>query len=115
MIESRDYLKTDTSFDYAITHYVGYTTQQPPMKRVKQHGSMCADHLVLVRQGNEDDEIKMKAFESCPKCRLWLWYYEESPTYTAGMTPKEIRDFRDMHQRWNDYLLTGIGDPPDLD
>src|SRR5947209_1017647 len=61
-ITSRDRLLRDPTRDYPVSHYVGYTAQQPPSRRIVQHGAMCADQVALVMPGTERDEFFAKAY-----------------------------------------------------
>src|SRR5215469_18597602 len=47
LIHSRDYY-SEPFEDYPIDHYVGWTQQQPPVKRVRQHAVMSAHFLVEI-------------------------------------------------------------------
>jgi hypothetical protein len=58
-----------------VTHYVGYTQQQPPVKRVWQHGRGSARALVRIRPGTLRDEARAKCLEKCPRCGGRLWYF----------------------------------------
>jgi hypothetical protein len=107
VIKSRDYLQRDHSENYPISHYVGYTSQHPPMKRVKQHGAFCAGFLVGVYVGDEIAERKFKAFGDCPKCSRDLWYYAESPNYTEDMAPPIVRSFREWNAEWLAWMKEG--------
>jgi hypothetical protein len=82
LVRDRDYLLDDPSRDYPITHYVGYTAQQPPVKRVREHGARSAHHIAAIRPGSMRDEEHAKSVEACPRCSQSLWYYAESPTYS---------------------------------
>jgi len=80
-----------------VTHYVGYTGQQPPVKRVWQHGRGSARALVQVRPGTLRDEARVKCLEKCPRCGDRLWYFGGEPTaevLAAGglfIVPRENR------------------------
>lgn len=80
-----------------VTHYVGYTGQQPPVKRVWQHGRGSARALVQVRPGTLRDEARVKCLEKCPRCGDRLWYFGGEPTaevLAAGglfIAPRENR------------------------
>jgi len=80
VVRDRDYLLADPTHDYPITHYVGYTRQLPPIKRIRQHAARSAHYVAQIRAGTEDDEDHIKEFERCPKCGGSLWYYGESTT-----------------------------------
>jgi hypothetical protein len=58
-----------------VSHYVGYTMQRPPVRRVWQHGAGSAAALVEMRPGNLRDELRVKILGSCPACGRSLWYY----------------------------------------
>jgi hypothetical protein len=83
LIRSRDYYREPFE-NYPIDHYVGWTQQQPPVKRVREHAAMSAHFLVEVRPGTTSDEFRIKYEELCPKCGRSLWYYrtpKEAPPY----------------------------------
>jgi hypothetical protein len=82
LVRSRDYLRDDPSRRYPISHYVGWTSQLPPIKRVRQHGTQSAHYVAQIRPGTMRDEEYAKRFEPCPRCSQSLWYYAESPTYS---------------------------------
>jgi hypothetical protein len=82
VVRDRDYLHDDPTTGYPITHYVGWTSQLPPVKRVRQHGAKSAHYIAQIRPGTMRDEEHVKRFEACPKCGQSLWYYAESPTYS---------------------------------
>lgn len=84
IVKDRDYLLANTGSDYPITHYVGYTRQLPPVKRIRSHGARSAHFIAQIRPGTEADEESAKRSESCPKCGGDLWYYGESPTYPGS-------------------------------
>lgn len=81
VVGSRDYLVTDPARGYPITHYVGHTQQQPPIKRVRQHGARSAHFVAEIRPGSWHDEHETKRTGACPSCGASLWYFAESPTY----------------------------------
>jgi hypothetical protein len=58
-----------------VTHYVGYTRPQPPVKRVWQHGRGSARVLTQIRPGTMRDEARAKCLERCPRCGDRLWYF----------------------------------------
>src|SRR4051794_38455006 len=96
-VASRDYLRQDKDRNYPVTHYVGYTSQQPPLRRIKQHGVFCADQLVLVLAGNELLERQVKALAKCPTCKGSLWYYSESPAYQDSYAPPVLQRLWQQH------------------
>lgn len=53
---------------HTFMHYVGWTRQQPPVRRVKQHGSVCLNALVTIVPGSETEEADLKARYRCPRC-----------------------------------------------
>jgi hypothetical protein len=82
LVRDRDYLRRDPSKRYPISHYVGWTSQLPPIKRVRQHGAKSAHYIAQIRPGTMLDEEHAKRFEPCPRCGQSLWYFAESPTYS---------------------------------
>ena len=82
LVRDRDYLPGDPSRKYPISHYVGWTSQLPPIERVRQHGAKSAHYIVQIRPGTLRDEEHAKCLETCPGCGQSLWYYAESPTYS---------------------------------
>lgn len=86
VVSDRDHLIADPTHGYPITHYVGYTRQQPPVKRIRSHGALSAHHIAEIRPGTAADEETVKRREKCPHCGGSLWYYAESPTY-PGTAP----------------------------
>jgi hypothetical protein len=91
IVRSRDYLPGDPSRKYPISHYVGWTGQLPPTRRVRQHGAMSAHHVAQIRPGTMDDEGHAKRSEACPRCGQSLWYYAESPTYSDEYASNALR------------------------
>ena len=81
IVKDRDYLMADPGTDYLITHYVGYTRQQPPVKRIRSHAARSAHYIAQIRPGTLADEEDVKRNQACPACGGSLWYYAESPTY----------------------------------
>jgi hypothetical protein len=75
-VRSRDYLRRETERNYPIDHYVGYTRQQPPVKRVRQHGCRSAQHIARIVPGDERLELGLKLVGRCPTCGGSLWYYQ---------------------------------------
>lgn len=53
---------------HIFMHYVGWTRQQPPVHRVKQHGNACMNALVAIVPGSESEEGEMKVSGGCPRC-----------------------------------------------
>lgn len=86
MVKSRDWsawdleLKEMGSFKpYPISHYVGWTTQHPPVKRLWQHAANSAQLVVTVMPGNAYEESVLKQFGVCPRCHGSLNYFLENP------------------------------------
>lgn len=75
VVRDRDHHPQDPVHDYPIRHYVGWTTQQPPGKRLGQHGSATRRSLVLLVPGTVREEHGLKVVARCPKCNDRLWYY----------------------------------------
>lgn len=75
LIPDRDHHPEDPEHNYPLKHYVGWTTQQPPVKRLNQHGVVCRRQCVLLVPGSKEDESDLKATGRCPKCNATLWYY----------------------------------------
>lgn len=80
IVKERDYLPDDPARNYPISHYVGYTRQQPPVKRIWSHGAHSAHYIAQIRPGTLAGEDSAKRTEACPKCGGSLWYFGESPT-----------------------------------
>uniref|UniRef100_UPI003F491031 hypothetical protein n=1 Tax=Actinoplanes sp. CA-151224 TaxID=3239904 RepID=UPI003F491031 len=75
-VADRDFLPGE-EIDYPIDHYVGYTRQHPPMKRVRSHGNRSGRHLAALLPGSIDDEERLKVTGQCPACGKDLWYYSK--------------------------------------
>jgi len=102
IISSRDYIQSDPSIDYPISHYVGFTEQDWPTNRaIKAHG-VAQRHLVMLVPGDRLDEDATKLYCRCPRCGGSLWYYEESPTY-----PSKAWDILDRLTRWHLSIRPG--------
>lgn len=65
----------DADTELAVTHYVGWTRQIPPGRRVSQHGAACRKALIAVIPGNLSDEQELKDSGICPKCGRLLRYH----------------------------------------
>jgi hypothetical protein len=52
----------------AIRHYVGWTQQRLPRKRINRHGPAALREIVYLQPGTTRDEQLMKASGTCPKC-----------------------------------------------
>jgi hypothetical protein len=64
---------------YPVTHYVGFTEQHPPLRRVQSHGRGSTAGLVEIRTGTLRDEARIKCLEKCARCGESLWYYRGEP------------------------------------
>lgn len=73
-VADRDYLPGEP-YDRPISHYVGHTTQQPPVKRIRSHANRSAHHIADLRPGTVVDEKHTKLTGRCPTCGASLWYY----------------------------------------
>src|SRR5947209_8229577 len=52
----------------AIRHYVGWTQQARPSKRISRHGPAASREVVHLEPGTMRDEQEMKLNGLCPKC-----------------------------------------------
>lgn len=52
----------------AIRHYVGWTQQRLPRKRINRHGPAALREIVYLEPGTIRDEQSMKSSGGCPKC-----------------------------------------------
>jgi hypothetical protein len=52
----------------AIRHYVGWTQQRLPRKRINRHGPAALREIVYLQEGTTRDEQLMKTIGTCPKC-----------------------------------------------
>jgi hypothetical protein len=57
-----------------ISHYVGYTKQDWPMRRAGGYGGAGMITCVLLTPGTQDDEEKLKRHGKCPPCHKSLNY-----------------------------------------
>jgi hypothetical protein len=53
------------------THYVGWTGQDPPERRIRQH-QVPLDSVASMAAGTADDEARIKREGSCPRCGVAL-------------------------------------------
>jgi hypothetical protein len=86
VIRDRDYRPSEPRpvTNYALLHYVGWTGQHPPSKRVRDHGGKYLfPYIVEIRPGTPRDEFRIKCEETCARCGESLWYYRV-PRETAG-------------------------------
>jgi hypothetical protein len=51
-----------------IRHYVGWTQQTKPSKRISRHGPAALRELVYLQPGTTRDERQLKLTGTCPKC-----------------------------------------------
>lgn len=51
-----------------IRHYVGWTQQAKPSKRISRHGPAASRDVVVLQPGTTRDEQAMKLNGFCPKC-----------------------------------------------
>lgn len=51
-----------------IRHYVGWTQQRLPRKRISRHGPAALRGIVYLQPGTTQDEQAMKLTGTCPKC-----------------------------------------------
>jgi hypothetical protein len=51
-----------------IRHYVGWTQQRLPRKRINRHGPAALREIVCLQPGTLQDEQLMKTSGTCPKC-----------------------------------------------
>lgn len=51
-----------------IRHYVGWTQQDRPSKRISAHGPAAMREVVYLEPGTTADEQSMKLTGTCPKC-----------------------------------------------
>lgn len=72
----RDFDRRHTT--YPITHYVGWTGQSPPIKRVYDHGRGSTAALVTTFPGSTYEESVIKAFGRCPRCDASLDYFADN-------------------------------------
>jgi hypothetical protein len=73
--EPRTMRDADVPPHIPVTHYVGYTQQQPPMNRPMSHGRGLATRVVLLVPGTLQDENDLKTGGTCPLCGQPLNYF----------------------------------------
>ena len=93
VIRERDWHPADRErVNDPLSHYVGYTSQLPPIKRVKNHTVAAAHAPVLIVAATEEEEYPVKRDSMCLRCDRPLWYYrapqeakpdEGQPTFRA--------------------------------
>jgi hypothetical protein len=54
--------------DGPISHYVGWTQQSDPRRRIYNHGPISRCEVVSLRPGTMRDEQREKLTGACPKC-----------------------------------------------
>jgi hypothetical protein len=77
---SRDYsgrnaipVKSRLLSERPITHYVGWTQQDNPDKRIANHGPATGRTVASLQSGTMLDEQAMKETGACPRCGEALW------------------------------------------
>jgi hypothetical protein len=72
---SADYAGRPPSYDGGrlvsakpIRHYVGWTQQDRPSKRISAHGPAAMREVAYLEPGTTADERSMKLTGTCPKC-----------------------------------------------
>lgn len=72
---SRDYAGTSPKADAdgllsagPIRHYVGWTQQAKPSKRISRHGPAASREVAYLAPGTTRDEQTLKLTGTCPKC-----------------------------------------------
>lgn len=81
-VKKRDFHPDDPDHDYPLRHYVGWTGQQPPSKRIAEHGRATREGVRLIVPGTEAEECVVKRLFRCPRCGEELWYYQGSQIAT---------------------------------
>jgi len=73
---SREYAGRDPQEDSSgllsarpIRHYVGWTQQQNPRKRIGKHAPLAVSEIVYFEPGTLPDEAELKLAGRCPKCQ----------------------------------------------
>jgi len=72
---SRDYAGRDPEEDSSglrsagpIRHYVGWTQQQNPRRRIGKHAPLAATQIAYLEPGTLQDEAQLKLAGLCPMC-----------------------------------------------
>jgi hypothetical protein len=72
---SSDYAGPDPASDKdgflsatAIRHYVGWTQQANPRKRINRHGPAALRDIAYLEPGTVRDEVTLKRTGTCPAC-----------------------------------------------
>lgn len=94
-----------------VTHYVGYTTQQPPIMRVWDHGKGSTAALTGICPGNLRDELRAKLTGRCPRCHRSLWYYPQAPTPDDYARARLYVNSRDNCPMRLHYWSNNLGTP----
>jgi hypothetical protein len=55
-----------------IRHYVGWTQQVKPSKRISRHGPAASREVVDIFDGTMQDEAALKRDGTCRKCGEWF-------------------------------------------
>jgi hypothetical protein len=66
--------EADVPRDAVISHYVGWTQQDWPMKRAGGHAGAGMGTCVLLVPGTLPDEEELKTHGTCPRCGRSLDY-----------------------------------------
>jgi hypothetical protein len=67
-----------------VSHYVGITWRLDPRERLYEHGRGVVNALVEWRQGDEEEERRIKTEEMCPRCGRSLDYRAEVAAQRAA-------------------------------
>jgi hypothetical protein len=57
---------------HPLRHYVGWTQQSDPYKRINQHHKAGEGEVVYLLPGYMQDEDTLKQMGKCPKCDEWF-------------------------------------------
>jgi hypothetical protein len=57
---------------YPVRHYVGWTQQTDPNRRIARHGPGCVDAVVALHSGTPRNESDLKRTGRCPQCGFGL-------------------------------------------
>ncbi len=80
----------DVPRDAVISHYVGWTRQDWPMRRAGGHAGAGMGTCVLLTPGTVVDEEELKTGGTCPRCGRSLDYRAEA-RHTARRPPGRTR------------------------
>jgi len=73
-------------------HYVGWTQQADPRRRIRQHAPMAVTDVVYLEPGTITDEWRIKVGDSCPRC--------QSP-YLDSLEPAVVYAVHLSHPKWH--------------